>query len=117
MLVTCGAGMLICGIAILQLNKNLTTFPSPVQGGRLITTGMFKYVRHPIYSGLIVSFSAFAGYNGSLGKLLVTLLIVILLYFKSRYEENRLENAYPDYPVYRQHTGRFFPRIRKLINY
>jgi protein-S-isoprenylcysteine O-methyltransferase Ste14 len=111
-IVIAGFGIFICGITILQLNKNLTPFPTPVTGGNLITNGMFRYVRHPIYTGLILFFCAYALYSGSVGKLLVAILIAILLYFKSLYEESQLEKAYPHYPAYKQRTGRFFPKLR-----
>ena len=49
-----------CLLAILQLNKNLTPFPTPVKGGNLIQTGIYKFVRHPIYGGLILFFTGYA---------------------------------------------------------
>lgn len=50
-------GLLIVG-TILQLNKNLSPFPSPTPNSILITGGLFKFARHPIYTGIIlVAFS------------------------------------------------------------
>ena len=36
-------GFLIILIAILQLNKNLTPFPTPIEKGNLIQIGLYKY--------------------------------------------------------------------------
>lgn len=110
-----GGGILISGITILQMNKSLSPFPSPVTGGKLITSGIFKWVRHPIYTGLMLFFFAYALFSGSGGKLLVAILIAVLFYFKSRYEESQLEKTYPNYPFYKHHTGRFFPKLHLRV--
>ncbi len=112
-LIPAASGIVICITSVLQLKRNLTPFPSPVPGGQLITSGMFKWARHPIYSGLILFFTAFAVYQGSLGKVLVALLLLVLFYVKSRYEEHLLEKSYLLYLQYKRRTGRFFPKFRK----
>jgi len=109
-------GILICALSILQLKSSLSPFPTPVEEGHLITSGMFKLVRHPIYSGLILFFIAFSIFSESFGRLLMAMLIVILFYFKSRYEERLLEKKYPEYYFYKQHTGRFIPYYHASIN-
>ena len=50
-LVLSGLGFLIILTALLQLNTNLSPFPKPKNNATLITSGVYKYVRHPIYSG------------------------------------------------------------------
>jgi len=49
-------GILIIGVSILQLNKNLSPFPTPKVGSHLITSGLYSIVRHPIYLGILVLF-------------------------------------------------------------
>ena len=112
-LIPAASGIVICITSVLQLKRNLTPFPAPVPGGQLITSGMFRWARHPIYSGLILFFSAFAVYQESLGKVLVALLLLVLFYVKSGYEERRLEKSYPHYLQYKLRTGRFFHKLRK----
>jgi protein-S-isoprenylcysteine O-methyltransferase Ste14 len=68
-------------------------------------------MRHPIYSGIIFLFSGYSVYQNSVYKLLISLLLVILFYLKSNYEEQRLAQKFPDYKQYRSKTGRFFPWI------
>ena len=46
-------GVLIILISLLQLNKNISPFPTPKSASQLITTGLYKYIRHPIYLSLI----------------------------------------------------------------
>lgn len=104
-------GGLIILLALLQLNKNLSPFPTPKNNATLLENGLYKYTRHPIYSGIIILFIGFSVYQNSWYKLLISLLLVILFYLKSVYEELRLEQKFPEYKNYKTKTGRFFPRL------
>ncbi|WP_079735051.1 methyltransferase family protein [Salegentibacter salegens] len=104
-------GFLIVLTAILQLNTNLSPFPKPKENASLITTGIFKYIRHPIYSGILIFLFFLSLYFASTYKIGITVLLLILFLFKSVYEEEQLWLKYPNYRDYRQHTGRFFPKF------
>lgn len=101
-------GFLIILIAILQLNKNLTPFPTPKENGVLINTGLYKYVRHPIYSGIFLAAIGIAFYTGSYWQLSISFILLVLFYFKSKYEESLLIEKYKDYEDYKKVTRRFF---------
>ena len=107
-LVLSGFGFLVILIAILQLNKNLTPFPTPVDSGILIRTGLYKYARHPIYTGIFLAALGLGLFNNSLWQLSIAFILLILFYFKSTYEESMLVEKYEDYLDYRKATGRFF---------
>ncbi len=102
-------GGIIITLALLQLNKNLSPFPTPKNNATLLESGLYKYSRHPIYTGIILLVIGFSVYHNSGYKLLISLLLVILFYLKSVYEEERLEQTFPDYKNYKTRTGRFFP--------
>lgn len=105
------AGFIIIIISILQLNTNLSIFPTPKKDGELIMSGLFKYVRHPIYTGILMTAFFFSLYSNSGYRLIISLLLVILFYYKSNYEEKALLLKFPAYKSYRASTGRFFPRF------
>ncbi|MBZ9630370.1 isoprenylcysteine carboxylmethyltransferase family protein [Salegentibacter sp. LM13S] len=110
-LILSGIGFFIIIISILQLNTNLSPFPKPKKNATLITTGLFKYVRHPIYSGVIIFLFFLSLYFASGFKIGITVLLLILFWFKSEYEEEQLCLKYSKYRDYRQDTGRFFPKF------
>lgn len=104
-------GFLIVLIAVIQLNKNLTPFPAPKDGGELIKTGLYRFVRHPVYTGIILTVRGYGLYRESLWKVLVSIALWVLFYYKSKYEEGLLMRRYEDYKGYMKTTGRFFPFI------
>ena len=95
--------------AFALLWKTFSPFPTPVAGGELVTTGLYALARHPIYTCLLLAAFGFAYYTGSGYRMLVGLALLVLLYFKSKYEEKQLIAHYPEYPAYRQKVGRFLP--------
>lgn len=107
----CGA--LIISFGIINLDDNLTPFPTPKKRSSLISGGIYKYIRHPIYSGILICFAAYAIYSESIERILITIVLGIVLYMKSTYEERLLEEKFPNYESYKRATGRFFPKKKK----
>lgn len=101
------AGVCTGVLALLQLSNSFSPFPTPVAHGQLVTTGMFRLARHPIYTSLLMGAFGYALYSGSGYRLLVGLALLILFYFKSSYEEQLLRRRFPDYADYQKVVGRF----------
>ncbi|WP_037322443.1 isoprenylcysteine carboxylmethyltransferase family protein [Salegentibacter sp. Hel_I_6] len=110
-LILSGTGFLIILVALLQLNTNLSPFPAPKKNASLITSGLFKYIRHPMYSGIFIFLFFLSLYLTSGYKLGISILLLMLFWFKSKFEEEQLCLKYPNYSDYRQRTGRFFPKF------
>lgn len=104
------SGLMILLIAMAQLNTNLTPWPSPKTTGTLVRTGLYRYVRHPIYAGILLFAFCFAFYSGEWFRIGLSACLWSLFYFKSSYEEKLLVEKYPEYEEYRRMTGRFVPR-------
>ncbi len=104
-------GAFITLTAVLQLNVNLSPFPSPLPGSRLITNGVYKFVRHPIYTGIILAFFGFAIITDSGYRLIISTFLFVLFYVKTLYEEERLMESFAGYSDYKKRTGRFFPKL------
>ncbi|PTX59766.1 protein-S-isoprenylcysteine O-methyltransferase Ste14 [Kordia periserrulae] len=104
-------GIVMGFISMLQLNTNLTPFPTPVSGSKLIEVGFYKYIRHPIYTSILMVLFGYGMHEASGYKLLVTLALLLLFFFKSTYEEQKLSIRFPKYVDYKKRTGRFFPKL------
>ncbi|MFN4762167.1 methyltransferase family protein [Gillisia sp. Q332] len=105
-------GLLLIIIAFFQLNKNLSPFPTPKEYSSLLTNGVFKLIRHPIYTGILLIFFAIAVFQGSGYRLLISFLLLILFHFKTLYEEKKLSEKFPEYEIYKKNTGRLLPKIK-----
>ena len=40
-------------VAIKDLGRNLSPFPRPIKNSNLVTTGIYRFTRHPMYLSLI----------------------------------------------------------------
>lgn len=104
-------GVIIIFGSILQLRNQLSPFPVPLEDGVLIQNGFFRFFRHPIYSGILISSFFYALYSCSGSKMIISIGLLILFYFKSSYEEELLFKKYTEYNKYKKRVGRFFPKI------
>ncbi|MCL9770530.1 isoprenylcysteine carboxylmethyltransferase family protein [Flavobacterium sp. HXWNR69] len=111
-LVVAFIGCLISIVSVVQLNTNLTVFPTPKSASFLITSGLYSFSRHPIYSGLILFTFGYSVYQSSIYKFIISLVLLILFYFKTQYEESQLQTKFHDYLEYKQKVGRFFSKIK-----
>ncbi len=104
-------GFLIVVVTLFNLDKSLTAFPTPKSNSELITSGLYKYVRHPIYTGILLTVFGYAFYSGSFSRVAISVFLLILFYFKTNYEEQKLLQKYPEYLAYKAQTGRFIPSL------
>jgi len=102
------AGGLFAATAAVNLGRNLTPLPRPKNNAALVTTGAYRYVRHPIYSGLILMALGWGLWLHSWLTIGYALLLFAVLDLKARREEKWLLEKFPDYAAYRK-------RVRKLI--
>ncbi|MEY4458617.1 MAG: hypothetical protein RIS25_1210 [Actinomycetota bacterium] len=108
-LLAVGGGLVVA--ALIQLGRAATATPVPNSSGVLRTSGLYRSVRHPIYSGLFVIAAGLALSGMTLGHVILAVAFVILMNTKARFEEALLTQKFPEYPEYAQRTGRFIPRL------
>ena len=78
----------------------------------LIDTGVFKYIRHPLYASLIFLTWAIFLKNPTLELLIITLLSTLFLYFTSKLDEKECISYFGDkYSDYMIRTKMFIPFI------
>jgi len=80
------------------------------QDHTLVTGGIYRVVRHPLYAGLIWMFTGAALVFQNWIALLATIFIFLPgVYFRAKLEEKILVAQFPTYADYRNQTGMFFP--------
>ena len=93
------------------LGATFTAYPRPVESGQLAVSGPFAFVRHPIYTAIVVMCAAWAWlWQSEIGA---AGAVVLLIFFdqKARREERWLAQAYPGYGEYRARVKRLLPWI------
>lgn len=104
------AGTVLLVVAARGLGRSLTAHPSPRDRSQLVTDGLYHYVRHPIYSALMMLALGVTLQSGPYPQVVAFAALVLLLNFKARFEEQQLLERYPDYADYAARTPRFIPR-------
>ncbi len=104
-----GAGGLLAIRGVADLGVNLTVFPKPREGGRLVETGAYGLVRHPIYGGLILGAFGWGLLAASPVALAGAVVLAAFFDLKSRREEVWLLEQLDGYERYRARTRRLLP--------
>lgn len=94
-----------------SLGAALTPFPGPRTNATLRRQGAYRWMRHPIYAGvLLASFGWALWWVSGIGAVVV---LALALFFdrKTAFEEIRLREKYPDYPDYAREVKKFIPGV------
>ena len=106
------AGLIIAIMARHTLAGNWSNSVALKKNHELITTGLYGYVRHPIYTGMLMMFLGTALSFGTLGAAMGFLVILIGILFKLKEEEALMtEHFAGQYKAYKEHTRTLIPFI------
>ncbi len=101
-----------CSLSIIVLWKLKRSFSLMVEVRQLVTTGLYKYMRHPLY---------FAELLHALGTILLLLnsftvsvyiIFVTMQAIRAKFEERKFLKLIPEYAIYKTRTGFLFPKFR-----
>ena len=106
-------GLVILGLSFLALGKSLTAHPIPAKHGELVTDGLYRFARHPIYTGVLAVGLAMTLSGGLFPHVLFFIALVVLLNYKASFEEQLLRARYEGYASYAEKTGRFLPKLKR----
>lgn len=105
------AALILIGKGLWDLGQQLTPLPYPKQEGQLVRSGVYGIVRHPLYSGVILSTLSWAVFEVSLSHLVGVGVLFAFLNAKANREEIWLMEKYPDYADYRQQVKKLIPWV------
>ena len=93
--------LIILVVAIKDLGRNLSPFPRPIYNSNLVTTGIYRFMRHPMYYSLIfISFGVFIT-KLSIYYLFLSISLGLIIKFKIALEEQYLNNKFKNYLLYK----------------
>ena len=88
-------------VSIKDLGRNLSPFPRPINNSNLVTTGIYRFTRHPMYYSLLfISFGVFI-IKLSIYYLFLSISLVLIIKFKILLEEQYLKNKFKNYFLYK----------------
>ena len=88
-------------VSIKDLGRNLSPFPRPKNNSNLVTKGIYRFIRHPMYYSLIfISFGVFL-IKLSIYYLFLSISLILIIKFKIALEEQYLKNNFKNYLLYK----------------
>ena len=82
------------------------------QNHAMVNSGVFRWVRHPLYGSLIWMACGAACIFSNLAALVATLCVFVpAMIYRARQEEAALITLFPGYAEYRRKTGMLVPRL------
>jgi protein-S-isoprenylcysteine O-methyltransferase Ste14 len=98
----------------LQLGRNWANQVTIYEDQKLVTSGVYQHVRHPLYASLIWMFyGASLVYANWAAFLANSLVFAPFMIYRARQEEELLAKEFPDYDDYRRRVDMFFWKWKK----
>ena len=100
---TAATGLTVAGMWSLRRSFSIT-----VEARELITTGVYRFVRHPVYSGEMLAATAVVTIRLSVVNVALLALFVAIQLYRARLEEIKLSTAFPEYCRFARHSRWFW---------
>ncbi len=109
-----GAILMVCGlplplVAVLTLKRSYSSTLVIREDHQLVTHGIYRYVRHPVYTGTLMVLLGMPLVLSSLYGLMVMAILILLFLGRIRLEERLLTEEFGD--AYKAYMG----RTKKLV--
>lgn len=113
---TISVGLIAGGVglglgALWALRRSFRVAPTPRNDGVLVTDGIYRRFRHPMYTAVLLLIAGCTLVRPDLPVLGLAVANLALYVGKARYEEGLLLAHYPDYAAYRRRTLGVLPGL------
>ncbi len=108
----CGLGLFAAALSATKQFRFRMAFDDGVPD-RLVTSGPYKYIRHPFYTSYLVFWTGFALITFSWLAVPLLLLMAAIYFFAARDEEKKIATSglADQHRLYRQQAGMFWPML------
>jgi protein-S-isoprenylcysteine O-methyltransferase Ste14 len=104
-----GAAALLGVWGFRHLGDGLTPLPLPNGAVDLVTSGPYRWMRHPIYTAVIAGMGGIALRTRTPIVITIAIGLGVFLWLKARWEEGHLREGFPGYADYARDTSMFVP--------
>lgn len=111
-----GAALFVLGAVVgvwgvQSLGGSRTPNPTPKTDAQLVQHGIYRLLRHPLYSSVMLASLGWALLWQSEAALVHAVVLCVFFDAKARLEERLLLAKFPEYEAYRGRTWRFVPWV------
>jgi protein-S-isoprenylcysteine O-methyltransferase Ste14 len=103
-----GIGIALWAVLTVQPHR-VNPLPDLRRNARLVTRGPYRWVRHPMYTGVLLVALAWLLDSFTGDRLLASLVLTADLMAKAMHEESLLRKRFPEYAAYQKRTKRIVP--------
>ena len=90
---------------------SFSVFPEPRTKGRFIRSGIFAFIRHPMYAGILTASATLVWQFFFWDRLICWVILAAIFLLKIEIEEHALRLKYPEYAEYQKSTDRLIPFV------
>ena len=93
--------LIIIIFSVKGLGKSLSPMPRPKENSKLITSGIYRLLRHPMYYSLIIISFSFFMKSLTIYNLILSILLSFIISNKIKIEEEYLIRKFHNYTLYK----------------
>lgn len=106
------AGFVVGGLGLINIGRiSYSPLPQPTNSNLLSERGIYRYIRHPMYTGLMLIALSFLLSRFTLFTFVLFLLFILANEFKANMEEKLMTHKHPEYAKYKRRVSKFIPYI------
>lgn len=94
-----------------NLGEGLTPFPYPAKRAPLVIVGIYRFIRHPLYLGVILGGIGISIFRMNIVSIGLSYCLGLFLNAKANREEEWLRQKFSEYEDYRKKTKKIIPFI------